>query len=111
MKPPQIITFHEDGSATTLLSLTELEPKPFYGVGPITVRRASHIWPAHPVKRTAFRVLRSLFGERGRVAQWCRTWRGPWQVRFAASKSIVSFQHPSRRVCVDWEINQLNGRV
>ena len=79
-------------------------------------RRASHVWPVHPVKQCAFRLLRSLFGERGPVAEWCRRWRGPWEVRFVdpvnpRRKGAVVFSHKSRRVCIDWEIKELNQRL
>ena len=102
-----IITFHEDGSATTLAT----DALPLASIGQTTKRRVSHIWPCHPVKRIAFRVLRSLFGERGAVPTWCRSWRGPWEVRFARNIHRVVFSHPSRRVCLAWEINQLDGNV
>jgi len=105
---PIIVTCHEDGSATALA----VEGTEFVrSIGSVTMKRASHVWPCHPVKRTAFRVLRSLFGERGRVAEWCRQWRGPWEVRFATNIHRVVFSHPSRRVCIEWEIDQLNGNV
>lgn len=42
--------------------------------------RGGHVWPLHPLKRAAFRWLRHKFGDKGRVAAWTRTWRGPWVV-------------------------------
>lgn len=102
-----IITFHEDGLCTGL----KTEALPLHDLGSVSQRRVSHIWPVHPVKRLAFRFIRALAGERGRIAEWCRHWRGPWQVRFAASPNIVAFTHASRRVCIEWEIQQLNGKV
>ena len=53
--------------------------------GPHTIRRASDVEPASPVKRLAFRFLRRLFGERGAVAGWTRRWNGPWAVSMARS--------------------------
>ncbi|TAK93380.1 hypothetical protein EPO05_07175 [Patescibacteria group bacterium] len=79
--------------------------------GQITTRRASHVWPCHSWKRFAFRLLRFLFRERGHVAAWCRHWRGPWEVRFTERPNVVVFTHPSRRVCLDWEIQRLNERL
>jgi hypothetical protein len=91
----------------------------------LRIQRASHVWPVHPIKRAAFRLLRLCFGERGRVAVWTRSWRGPWQVvlmrnaecgmrnHTAAPPAPHSaprtphFQHPSRRVCLDWERRML----
>lgn len=83
----------------------------FTVIGQPEIKRASHVWPVHPVKRLAFRVLRSLFGERGRTAEWCRRWRGPWEVRFADSPRVVAFTHKSRRVCIAWEVMQLNLKL
>lgn len=79
--------------------------------GQITRRRASHVWPVHPVKRIAFRILRAVFGERGHIAEWCRHWYGPWEVRFAETPHLVQFTAQSRRVCIEWEISQLNERL
>ena len=74
-------------------------------------RRASHVLPRHPVKRLVFRILRAVFGERGRIATWCRSWNGPWQVSWAHEPHRVVFSHSSRRVCIEWEIEQLNARL
>ncbi|MGN6556204.1 MAG: hypothetical protein ACTHLW_21040 [Verrucomicrobiota bacterium] len=109
----QILTFHESGIITALDTRGGVDAEQ---LGMVKRTRASHIWPAHPVKRAAFRILRRLFGESGRVATWLRQWRGPWEVRFVdplAPRRIgaVVFSHISRRVCVAWEIEQLNGKV
>jgi hypothetical protein len=109
-----LITVHEDGSMSCLK--TELIDAMLTNLGPSRQRRVSHIWPVNPVKRIGFRALRALCGERGRVSEWCRSWRGPWEVRFVDSLNhrrigAVVFSHPSRRVCLEWEIEQLNGKV
>ncbi len=77
-------------------------------IGTVTTRRASHVLPCHPVKRLAFRLIRFAVGERGHIAEWCRQWRGPWQVRFAESPRIVRFIHAERRQAIAWEIETLN---
>lgn len=41
--------------------------------------RFSEIVPLNPVKRAAFRVLRWMFGEEGRVSDWTRTWGCWWE--------------------------------
>lgn len=69
------------------------------------IERLSHILPVNPIKRLAFRLLRLAFGDRGSVAQWTRQWRGPWEVRLVGSGR--RFWHASRRVCVDWEMRQI----
>ena len=102
-----ILTFHADGTCTTL----KTETIPLAELGECSIRRVSHILPAALGKRLAFIALRLAFGERGRIAEWARQWQGPWQVRFAASPGAVAFTHQSRRVCIAWEIGQLEGRV
>lgn len=80
-------------------------------IGTVQTRRASHVLPAHPVKRAAFRLIRLAVGERGRVAEWCRQWRGPWQVRFEDSPHVVRFTSHNRQAAIAWEIQQLNARL
>jgi len=43
-------------------------------------RRASHVLPVAFPLRSAFRLLRSVFGEVGRAATWTRSWRCQWYV-------------------------------
>ena len=45
--------------------------------------------PASPSKRAAFRLLRRLFGDRGRVAAWTRTWPGPWLVQMSPTGDVL----------------------
>ena len=71
--------------------------------------RASHVLPAHPGKQIAFVLLRMVFGDTGHIAQWCRNWRGPWLVYWKGDRK-PSFGHVSRRVCIRWEISQLERR-
>jgi len=42
-------------------------------------RRFSEIVPANPIKRRAFRALRWMFGEDGRVSEWTRRWWCLWE--------------------------------
>ena len=84
---------------------------PLEAVGVVDKRRASHVLPVQPIKRLAFIGLRLVFGERGRIAEWCRSWYGAWQVRFADNPHVVVFTAQSRRVCIQWEIKQLNERL
>jgi len=81
------------------------------GFGPVITRRASHVLPVAPLKRLVFRIIRALVGERGRIAEWQRTWRGPWQVTWANAPHRVVFVNPSRRACIEWEIKSLNQRL
>lgn len=57
-----------------------LNPPPF-AVPAVTKRkRYSEITPTNPFLFVAFRALRLVFGERGRVAQWTRSWRCEWRM-------------------------------
>ena len=80
-------------------------------LGDTTKRRASNVVPANPIKRAFFRFLRSTFTVGDpvdlAVVNWTRSWKGPWQVRFADTPHQVAYQHPSRHVCIKWEIEQL----
>ena len=72
----------------------------------VTRRRVSHIVPAHRGKRFAFRLLRAIFGERGRVAEWTRTDRwGPWRVTVIKTKRTAIYG--SRLAALDWEQREL----
>lgn len=46
------------------------------------VARISHIEPCQFALRAVFHLLRWVFGDEGRVAQWTRTWRCLWRVNF-----------------------------
>lgn len=98
------IDFHEDGTISFIGDL----PLDIDGTV-IGKRRLSHIWPVHPVKRLAFRLVRWFVGDTGRVATWTRRWSGPWQVRLIEHGNIVAFTHSNRRECVRWEHAWFNG--
>ena len=68
--------------------------------------RFSEITPdyIHPWKARAFRILRALFGDNGRIASWTRRWdcmwvcvilRGPMRGQRSVSRH--------RHVLIDWE--------
>ncbi len=69
-------------------------------------RRVSTIQPAHKRKRIAFLLLRTVFGEAGRVAAFTRTWSGPWRVTILATGETAVFL--DRQAAVDWELEVLN---
>jgi hypothetical protein len=115
MKPTFETTLHIDtcGQMHTVDALNE---EFLDALGYRSKRRASHVWPVHRGKQIMFRLIRALVGERGFIAAWCRSWRGPWEVRFIdplakGRPGAVVFSHPSRRVCIAWEIKQINERL
>jgi hypothetical protein len=76
------ITISQDGTISylDLPMLSSLE-----SAGLAVKRRASQVHPVGRVKRSAFYLLRGLFGERGRVSDWTRNWSGKWEVDLAIS--------------------------
>lgn len=89
-----VIRFKSDGTFETI-------GVPFVPHTVISTRRISHILPVNPVKRAAFRLLRRLFGDAGKVSAWTRNWAGPWEVIMIGNGE--RFTHPSRAVCLAWE--------
>lgn len=79
---------------------------PMHELGVVTRTRISHIVPLWFPKRAVFRLLRIMFGERGRVADWTRSWRGPWHASIVATGAWSVFE--KRADCVAWEIQQIN---
>lgn len=102
-----------------LLAFSEREPdgcefnlqrtKASQPLGQVESRRASRILPVNIFKRCAFIALRKLFGDRGKVAAFTRTWRGPWTCRVIGSPR--RFTAPSRTLCINWEDEVLNERI
>lgn len=70
-------------------------------LGKIRRRRLSTIRPERFAKRLAFLFCR-LAGDRGRVAQWTRTWAGPWRCRILSTGQTEVFD--LRQAAVDWEM-------
>ena len=80
-------------------------------LGQVSTRRASHVEPVYRVKRAAFRLLRWPFGDTGRVADWPRNWRGPWQADLAPSGGPVLGPFRNRQNAIDAEVAWLNEHI
>lgn len=76
-----------------------------------SVRRASHVEPIGWAKRLAFRALRLAFGERGRVSDWTRSWRGPWQADLKPSGGPVIGPYSDRAAAIAAEIAWIESRL
>ncbi len=70
-------------------------------------RRLSTIVPVKPIKRAMFRILRLIFGDRGRVADYSRSWSGPWRATILATGQTETFQH--RAEAIGWELEMIQG--
>lgn len=94
------ITFLSDGTCEFLDNLP-------FSLGPRRIRRVSQILPINMSKRMTFLFLRLIFGENGKVADWTRTWHGPWQATLLCNGR--QFISQERSVCLMWERTQLEN--
>jgi hypothetical protein len=75
----------------------------------VATRRASHIEPLYPVSRVLFHLLRKLFGETGRVAEWTRHWDVLWRVNLKPSGGpILPYYFHDRQKAIAAEIAWIN---
>lgn len=70
----------------------------------IQERRGGHVYPARRAPRLAFRALRRLFGGRGRIADWTRSWRCRWIVVDAVTHRRLPGTFASHAAAVDAEV-------
>ena len=55
-----------------------------------TVRRASHIEPMNFPLRLVFHLLRTIYGEEGKIAEWTRSWDCFWRVNLSPVGGPIS---------------------
>lgn len=97
----KIIQIDNDGNVEFIGSSNGDCPIPGLPLGNGHSRRLSHIIPERSGKRMAFLFLRKIFGDRGRVAAWTRTWAGPWRCVILSTGQSEVFDN--RQSAVDWE--------
>lgn len=118
-KPHEALDDLEDESRTCIRSIVKrttlrikkdgtiewLVPPPFpVPVVNQTKQRFSEIVPTDPLRCLAFRILRKLFGETGRVSDWTRSWRCLWTGRILTGRWRGSeFISPFRAAVLEWE--------
>lgn len=67
-------------------------------------QRFSEIVPRNPIKRAAFRLLRFMFGETGKVSDWTRGWVCTWKATILlGSHKGESKENGLRAVLLEWE--------
>jgi hypothetical protein len=71
------VTIDESGD---MVYLNTPENDIFMELGERITARASNVLPVDFWHRQAFRILRTLFGDYGRIAQWTREWSTRWYV-------------------------------
>lgn len=97
----QVLQIDNDGNVEFIGSTNDDCPIPGLELGNGKTRRLSTIRPERRIKRTAFVVLRKIFGDRGRIADWTRTWAGPWRCVILSTGETEVFDN--RQAAVDWE--------
>ena len=106
--PREIITVTIDENSDLIFLSTD-KSDVFLEMGKTVKRRASHVEPEHLAKRIAFRALRGVFGDHGRVADWTRGWSGKWRVDTRPTAGVVLHQlFDSREEAITAEIEFLN---
>ena len=86
MSYPIIVTIKEHSvKVERPVIIIEEEPADLRGI----------VLPQGRVKRWAFKRIRKLSGYDGKIADWTRTWKGPWMVVDLETGTIVSRDHPS----------------
>ena len=95
-----IVNINDDGVISYIK-----DPKAPAFEGSHSQRRASNVLPHNPIKRIAFKALRLVFGNRGRVSDWTRTWTGENIVNIVGGPTLGPFG--SRREALDYEVQYL----
>jgi hypothetical protein len=69
-----------------------------------TRQRFSEILPVNPVLYMAFRILRKIFGETGRVSDWTRSWLCKWRATILLGPHKgETMDSGLRGVLLEWE--------
>lgn len=74
-------------------------------------RRGGHVLPQGHTKRAAFRIVRRLFGSGGWMADWTRTWRGPWIVIRADNGNRLPGSFPTHAKAVQAEVAMIQQEM
>lgn len=107
MSGPKIITCFIDDEGVTFLMDESI--KLFEGEG--EVRRASHVEPDSFVFRIAFHALRHVFGDKGRMSEFTRSWPCLWRVDTSpVGGPILPTRYRNRQEAIEAEIEFLNDR-
>ena len=105
-QPNLAFTVDDDGKVTFVYHPNDTQTKRIMALlGSICQdQRAGYVWPLNFALRTAFRLLRKMFGNRGKVADWTRTWHCRWGVWDAETMSQLPYSYPTHLDAVTAEI-------
>jgi hypothetical protein len=100
------LTFDDEGNLVVVYHPNDTEVQQIVNeFATITAdRRVGHVWPAGAPKRLAFRLLRKVFGSKGALADWTRTWRGAWIVVLVDTGEALPATYPSHDAAVEVEV-------
>lgn len=99
MKVRYHLRLHKDGSIEFLG-----DAPPMFPMGKPVTRRFSEIVPTFPPLLILFRLLRLLFGEKGRVAEWTRHWPCQWRATILMGRHHGQTTTDRRRATlIEWE--------
>jgi hypothetical protein len=100
------VTIDEEGN---LIYLKTDASDALLELGTVVTRRASHITPRAFLPRIAFKIVRGVFGNEGRIAEWSRGWHGPWRVDMRpVGAGVVDGDWQTRQDAINFEIAYLN---
>ena len=96
------LVVNEDGTIEQIVSEDMLRLD-----GAETVKRASNVLPFGITKQIVFKALRRVFGDKGRVSDWTRRWRGPHVVDVIDGPLLGPFgsREEALRCEVEWLLN------
>ena len=72
-----------------------------------TDRRGAYVWPANILYRCAFKTLRQVFGDKGKVADWTRRWQCGFSLWRASDKTRLPGTYRGHDEAVKAEVNML----
>ena len=102
----KVITCFIDDTGVTFLM--DENVKMFEGEG--EVRRASHVEPDSLVFRIAFHALRRVFGDKGRMSNFTRSWPCLWRIDTSpVGGPVLEQRYRNRQAAIDAEIAFFNG--
>ena len=85
------LTIDEDGD---LIFLQTDSADIFMELGKTVTKRASHVEPGPRYERWLFHFLRFFLGDKGRVADWTRSWYTLWRINTApVGGPILCWKH------------------
>jgi len=82
-----------------------------FDIGPSKVLRYSNVEPCNAMLRAAFKMLRTLAGDTGRIAEWTRTWRVYWRADLRISGGpLLEGRWLDRQEAINAEVAYFNER-